>query len=69
MTFWFDVQVVLGYDPGVAGEPARDHWPAQVIQPHMNVYADEWVRLLRQAGAGTSLAVGRPGGARRDARA
>jgi len=57
MTFWFDVQVVLGYDPEVAGEPAESHWPAQVMHESVNVYADGWVRLLRQASTGTSLAV------------
>jgi hypothetical protein len=57
MSFWFDVQIVLGYDPDVAAGPAEKHWPARVVQAHVDVYADQWVRLLRQAGAGTSLAV------------
>jgi hypothetical protein len=57
MAFWFDVQIVLGYDPDVAEGPAKDHWPTAVVHASVNVHAGEWVRLLRQASAGTSLAV------------
>jgi hypothetical protein len=31
--------------------------PLLYCRPHINIYADEWLRLLRQASTGTSLAV------------
>lgn len=53
----FDVQAILGHDPQVATQPAKDHWPSGFFQQQMNIYAASWLRLLSQVNAGTSLAV------------
>lgn len=53
----FDGNVVLGFDPAVAGGAEEDRWPERSFQETTYIYRDTWVRLLSQVSAATSLAV------------
>lgn len=53
----FDGNIVLGFDPAVAGGAENDRWPERSFQETVHIYSDTWVRLLSQVSAATSLAV------------
>ena len=53
----FDGNIVLGFDPAVAGGAESDRWPERSFQETVHIYSDTWVRLLSQVSAATSLAV------------
>jgi hypothetical protein len=53
----FDGNIVLGFDPAIAGAAENDRWPERSFQETIHIYRDTWVRLLTQVSAATSLAV------------
>jgi len=53
----FDGNIVLGFDPAVAGGTENDRLPERSFQETVHIYSDTWVRLLNQVSAATSLAV------------
>lgn len=57
LIIWLAGQVVLGYDPGVAGGTTDERWPSGIFSNTVTVLAETWERLLSQAAAGTSLAI------------
>jgi hypothetical protein len=57
LTFWLDINVVLGYDPVVASGDHNDRWPARQAQDSISVQGEVWDRLLKNASTGMSLAI------------
>ena len=45
LTFWLTGQVVLGYDPAVAGRPTEERWPPGIFSECITVLGEVWVRL------------------------
>lgn len=57
LIIWLTGQVVLGYDPAVAGGTTDERWPSGIFSDHITVLGETWERLLSQVAAGMSLAI------------
>lgn len=51
------VQFLLGYDPVLQDKSVDDRWPSKYVEQSVSVQSEAWVRLLKQASAGMSLAI------------